>query len=103
MPRAPYCGSMQHPLHDRLDRAREHYAAGAVAEAVSGCVGVVKGSGLDTDPSLVAAAATLIRRPLDPLLRSPVRRSPYWAAWVRPGRGGSAGSGPSRGEPRRVR
>ncbi|HEU4544839.1 MAG TPA: hypothetical protein VFR88_00960 [Microlunatus sp.] len=35
-------------------------------------MGVVEGSALDTDPSLVAAAATLVRRPLDPLLRARV-------------------------------
>ena len=63
---------MQDALHERLDRARADYAAGAVAEAVRGCVGVVEGSALDTDPSLVAAAATLVRQPLDPLLRARV-------------------------------
>ena len=63
---------MEDALREGLDRARVHYAAGAVAEAVRGCVGVVEGSALDTDPSLVAAAATLVRRPLDPLLRARV-------------------------------
>ena len=63
---------MEDPLRAGIDRAREHYAAGAVAEAVRGCVGVVEGSSLDTDPSLVASAATLVRRPLDPLLRARV-------------------------------
>ena len=63
---------MEDALRERLDRARVHYAVGAVAEAVRGCVGVVEGSALDTDPSLVAAAATLVRRPLDPLLRARV-------------------------------
>ncbi|HEU5487062.1 MAG TPA: hypothetical protein VFU98_19320, partial [Microlunatus sp.] len=63
---------MEDALRERLDRARLHYAAGAVAEAVRDCVGVVEGSALDTDPSLVAAAATLVRRPLDPLLRARV-------------------------------
>jgi DNA-binding NarL/FixJ family response regulator len=63
---------MEDALRQGLDRARVHYAAGAVAEAVRGCVAVVEGSALDTDPSLVAAAATLVRRPLDPLLRARV-------------------------------
>lgn len=70
--RALYRGQMEDALREALDRARVHYAAGAVAEAVRGCMGVVEGSALDTDPSLVAAAATLVRRPLDPLLRARV-------------------------------
>ena len=63
---------MQDALHERLDEARAHYAAGELAEAVRGCVGVVEKSAPYADPSLVAAAATLVRRPLDPLLRARV-------------------------------
>lgn len=70
--RALYRERMEEVLREGLERARVDYAAGAVAEAVRGCVAVVEGSALDTDPSLVAAAATLVRRPLDPLLRARV-------------------------------
>lgn len=87
-----YRGCMQDALRERLDRARERYAAGAVAEAVQGCFGVVEGSALDTDPSLVAAAATLVRRPLDPLLRARVHAlaSEALALLVRIGPAGEA-------------
>ena len=63
---------MEDVLHERLGRAREQYAAGAVADAVRSCVAVVEGSSETTDPALVAAAATLVRRPVDPLLRARV-------------------------------
>ncbi|MDZ5620219.1 LuxR C-terminal-related transcriptional regulator [Nocardioides bizhenqiangii] len=63
---------MQDALLETLDRARAQYAAGAVADAVHSCVTVVEGCTDDTDPSLVAAAATLVRRPVDPLLRARV-------------------------------
>lgn len=63
---------MPDALREQLSRAREQYAAGAVAEAVRSCVAVVEGSTQTTDPSLVAAAATLVRRPVDPLLRARV-------------------------------
>jgi DNA-binding CsgD family transcriptional regulator len=59
-------------LREQLGRAREQYAAGAVADAVRGCVAVVEGCTETTDPSLIAAAATLVRRPVDPLLRARV-------------------------------
>jgi DNA-binding CsgD family transcriptional regulator len=61
---------MQDALLEKLDQARAQYAAGAVADAVRSCVSVVEGCTDDTDPSLVAAAATLVRRPVDPLLRA---------------------------------
>ena len=63
---------MQDALLERLDQARAQYAAGAVADAVRSCVVVVEGCTDDTDPLLVAAAATLVRRPVDPLLRARV-------------------------------
>ena len=63
---------MQDVLREQLGRAREQYAAGAVADAVRSCVAVVEGCTETTDPSLVAAAATLVRRPVDPLLRARV-------------------------------
>jgi DNA-binding CsgD family transcriptional regulator len=63
---------MQDALLEKLDQARAQYAAGAVADAVRTCVVVVEGCTDDTDPSLVAAAATLVRRPVDPLLRARV-------------------------------
>ncbi|MCY4726429.1 LuxR C-terminal-related transcriptional regulator [Nocardioides sp. STR2] len=63
---------MEDDLHEKLNRAREQYAAGAVAEAVRSCVAIVESCTRSTDPSLVAAAATLVRRPLDPLLRARV-------------------------------
>jgi len=63
---------MEEVLREQLGRAREQYAAGAVAEAVRSCVAVVGGCTESTDPSLVAAAATLVRRPVDPLLRARV-------------------------------
>jgi DNA-binding NarL/FixJ family response regulator len=63
---------MQDGLREQLGRAREQYAAGAVADAVRSCVAVVEGCTETTDPSLVAAAATLVRRPVDPLLRARV-------------------------------
>jgi len=63
---------MQDALLERLDRARAQYAAGAVADAVRSCVLVVDGCTDDTDPLLVAAAATLVGRPVDPLLRARV-------------------------------
>ncbi len=63
---------MQDPLGARLDLARELYAAGAVADAVGVCVGVVEACDEGTDPSVVASAATLVRRPVDPLLRARV-------------------------------
>ncbi|UFN45167.1 helix-turn-helix transcriptional regulator [Nocardioides okcheonensis] len=63
---------MEDDLQEQLDRAREQYAAGAVAEAVRSCVAVVESCTKSTDPSLVAAAATLVRRPVDPLLRARV-------------------------------
>jgi DNA-binding CsgD family transcriptional regulator len=61
---------MQDALLDKLDQARAQYAAGSVADAVRSCVSVIEGCTDDTDPSLVAAAATLVRRPVDPLLRA---------------------------------
>lgn len=63
---------MQDGLREQLGRAREQYAAGAVADAVRDCVAVVEGCTETTDPSLIAAAATLVRRPVDPLLRARV-------------------------------
>lgn len=63
---------MQDPLLEKLDQARTQYAAGAVADAVRSCALVVEGCADDTDPLLVAAAATLVRRPVDPLLRARV-------------------------------
>lgn len=63
---------MEDVLREQLDRAREQYAAGAVADAVRSCVAVVEGCTQTTDPSLVAAAATLVHRPVDPLLRARV-------------------------------
>ena len=63
---------MQDVLREQLGRAREQYAAGAVAEAVRSCVAVVGGCTETTDPLLVAAAATLVRRPVDHLLRARV-------------------------------
>jgi DNA-binding CsgD family transcriptional regulator len=63
---------MQDVLREQLDRAREQYAAGALAEAVRSCVAVVEGCTETTDPAVVAAAATLVRRPVDPLLRARV-------------------------------
>ena len=63
---------MQDALLEQLDQARAQYVAGAVADAVSSCVVVVEGCTDDTDPLLVAAAATLVRRPVDPLLRARV-------------------------------
>lgn len=63
---------MEDALREQLGRAREQYAAGAVAEAVRSCVAVVAGCTETTDPSMVAAAATLVRRPVDPLLRARV-------------------------------
>ncbi|WP_148575305.1 helix-turn-helix domain-containing protein [Nocardioides caldifontis] len=61
---------MDDDLSDQLGRAREQYAAGAVADAVRSCVAVVEGCTENTDPALIAAAATLVRRPVDPLLRA---------------------------------
>lgn len=63
---------MQDALLETLGQARAQYAAGAVAEAVRSCAVVVEGCTDDTDPVLVAAAATLVRRPIDPLLRARV-------------------------------
>ena len=63
---------MEDALRAQLGRAREQYAAGAVAEAVRSCVAVVEGCTESTDPSLIATAATLVRRPVDPLLRARV-------------------------------
>ncbi|MGH3366677.1 MAG: LuxR C-terminal-related transcriptional regulator [Nocardioidaceae bacterium] len=63
---------MQDALLEKLDQARAQYAAGAVADAVRSCVVVVEGCTQDTDPLLVAAAATLVRRPVDPLIRARV-------------------------------
>ncbi|CUR55678.1 hypothetical protein NOCA230010 [metagenome] len=63
---------MQDDLREQLGRAREQYAAGAVAEAVRACAAVVEACTESTDPSLVAAAATLVRRPVDPLVRARV-------------------------------
>ncbi len=63
---------MQDDLHQQLERARERYAAGAVSDAVRSCAAVVEGSTGSLDPSLVVAAATLVRGPLDPLLRARV-------------------------------
>ena len=63
---------MEDALREQLGRAREQYAAGAVADALRSCVAVVEGCSESTDPSLVAAAATLVRRPVDPLLRARV-------------------------------
>ena len=59
-------------LRAQLDQAKEQYAAGAVADAVRSCVAVVGGCNETTDPSLITAAATLVRRPIDPLLRARV-------------------------------
>jgi len=59
-------------LHEQLGRAREQYAAGAVADAVNSCVAIVEGCTVTTEPSLIAAAATVVRRPVDPLLRARV-------------------------------
>ncbi len=69
---SPTVGLMPDVLSERLDRAREQYAAGAVADAVRTCVAIVEGCTETTDPSLVAAAATLVRGPVDPLLRARV-------------------------------
>lgn len=63
---------MQDPLLEKLDQARAQYTAGAVADAVRSCVVVIEGCTDDTDSLLVAAAATLVRRPVDPLLRARV-------------------------------
>lgn len=68
----PTLVGMEDVLRQQLDQAREQYAAGAAAEAVRSCVAVVEGCTELTDPSLVAAAATLVRRPVDPLLRARV-------------------------------
>ncbi len=62
-------------MHDAVrefDRAREQYAAGAVADAVRTCATVVDLCTEISDPSLVAAAAILVGRPLDPVLRARV-------------------------------
>lgn len=63
---------MEDVLREQLGRAREQYAAGAVADAVRSCIAIVEGCTENTDPTLIAAAATLVRGPVDPLLRARV-------------------------------
>ena len=58
--------------HGDLDRARELYAAGAVAEAALACAGIIERATGGSDPDLVAGAATLVPRPMHPLLRARV-------------------------------
>ena len=69
---SPRLGRMADVICEQLDRARDQYAAGAVADAVDSCVAIIEGCTETTEPSLIAAAATLVRRPVDPLLRARV-------------------------------
>ena len=87
---------MRDVLREQLGRAREQYAAGAVADAVRSCAAVVEGSTETTDPSLVAAAATLVPRPIDPLLRARVHAlaTEALALLQRAGPGGQAAAAP---------
>lgn len=63
---------MDDVLRDLLERARQQRAAGALADAVATCARVVDRAVATTDPGIVADAATLVRRPVDPLLRARV-------------------------------
>lgn len=53
-----------------LDDARDRYAAGSVGAALRLCAAVVESSVTDPHPHAVAAAATLVRRPVDPTSRA---------------------------------
>lgn len=62
---------MSEDLSVALDRARAQYADGAVAEAVQTCVGLLESTRAE-DIALVADVATLVPRPVDPVLRARV-------------------------------
>lgn len=53
-----------------LDDARDRYAGGAVDAALRLCAATIESSMRDPDPRLVAEAATLVRRPMDPASRA---------------------------------
>ena len=53
-----------------LADARDCYAAGSVGEALRRCGAALESSVADPDPRVVAEAATLVRRPVDPTLRA---------------------------------
>lgn len=53
-----------------LQRARKTYAAGSMAEALDACSDVIECSIGTSDFAVVAEAATLVRRPVDPAARA---------------------------------
>ena len=52
-----------------LDEARARYGDGSAAAALRLCAEVISASVADPDPGIVAEAATLVRRPVDPSTR----------------------------------
>lgn len=59
-------------LLTRADRARAQYGDGAIAGAVRTCIEVIERCTPDTPTALIADAATLVKRPVDPILRAQV-------------------------------
>ena len=57
-------------MQDMLGQARAQYAAGAMADAARTCAELIERCTTATDPALVADAATVVRRPVDPVLRA---------------------------------
>lgn len=57
-----------------LDRAAAAYANGSVAEALSLCSEIIERAVADPDPELVARAATMAPRPVDPAARAKAHR-----------------------------
>lgn len=53
-----------------LADARDRYASGSVGDALRLCAAAVDSSVTDPDPRVVAEAATLVRRPVDPTARA---------------------------------
>ena len=57
-------------MEELLGRARAQHAAGSVSDALDSCADLVERCTPSADPAVVAEAATMVRRPVDPLLRA---------------------------------
>lgn len=89
-----YRGAVDVASSAELDHAGEVYAAGSLAEALSLCGLIIERAVAAPDPELVAAAATMVSRPVDPKARA---RAHHLAAralglLVATGQGGSPGA-----------
>jgi len=57
-------------VEDLLSQARAQHAAGAVSDAMQTCAALIERCTESVDPAIIAEAATMMRRPVDPLLRA---------------------------------